>query len=335
MLLLESIGSSCSDPGLMSVLAVVKRILSFIQIVGPIIAIVSLTIHIVMLVKNPDDKKGIPRIRNSIIALVVLFLLPSIINAFFVMLDDTTVISSCWNDAELQIHAGGGNYVSPYENEKEKKSSFYTDPEEYQKGDPKQNSSSSSGGTSAGDRQGVGNTSASRVVFIGDSRTVQMYVYLGNGSWGTANYSSGGVHVVGNDIYVAEGAMGLSWMKSTGIPAAQSYFTSGTAIVILMGVNDLYNADNYISYINSNASQWKSNGSSLYFVSTNPCTGDYAFLNDDIVSFNAKVKSGLSDQVGWIDTHSELSRIGFQSGDGLHYEASTYRTIYNYIKSKV
>ena len=161
-----------------------------------------------------------------------------------------------------------------------------------------------------------------------------MYAYL-NGSWSGANYSSGGVHVVGSDIYVAEGAMGLNWMKSTGIPAAQQYFGSGSAIVILMGVNDLSNASNYISYVNSNAATWKRNGSSLYFVSVNPCDGNYSHLNSKIQSFNAQVKNGLSGTVGWIDTYSQLYSVGFNTTDGLHYDKSTYQTIYNYIKSKV
>ena len=340
MLLLESIGSVCNDPALVSVLAVIKRVLSVLQIIGPILAIISLSYHIFMMVKNPEDKKGIPKIRNSALALIILFLLPVVVNAVFALLDDSTIISDCWNHAELKISSKGGKYVSPYDSDDDKRSQVIVNPEDYQNGDKSDSSNGGRSNTSsgsysgAGERQGSGNSKASRVVFIGDSRTVQMYAYLNN-NWSGANYSSGGIHVVGNDVYVAEGGMGLSWMKSTGVPAAQPYFTSGTAIVILMGVNDLTNADNYISYINSNVNTWKRNGSSLYFVSTNPCDGSYSFLNDSITNFNSKLKNGLSDQVGWIDTHRELNRTGFQTTDGLHYDLTTYRTIYNYIKSKV
>ena len=102
-----------------------------------------------------------------------------------------------------------------------------------------------------------------------------------------------------------------------------------------MGVNDLGNIDNYIKYVNENASKWKAKGSSLYFVSVNPCDGSYAKLNTNIESFNKKLKSELSSSIGYIDTYSELKSKGFQTADGLHYKKETYQLIYTYIKSRV
>ena len=333
-----AVGSACGDPGLASILSIVKKVLTLLQIIGPILAIISIAFHLTMLAKNPDDKKGLPKVRNSAIALVVLFLVPVMVDAVFGWLDNSTTLSSCWNNASSNT-SSGGNYISPYDDGENGKTNIFTDPSEYGKGVKKKTKSGSDGvkpggGGGTGDRPGTGNSSSNRVVFIGDSRTVQMYAYLNN-SWGGANYSSGGVHEVGSDVYVAEGAMGLNWLKSTGIPAAKKYFGSGTAIVILMGVNDLSNADNYINYVNSNANSWKSNGSSLYYVSVNPCNGSYSNMNSQIQTFNAKLKSGLSNSVGWIDTYSQMSSSGFQTTDGLHYDKSTYQDIYNNIKSKV
>ena len=335
-MLFMAIGSACSDPGLAAILAVVKKLLTIIQIIGPILAIISLAFHISMMVKDPEDKKRFPKIRNSAIALLILFFVPVIVNVVFGWMDNSTTLSSCWNNASSNTSSGGGSYISPYGNDENQNTNIFTNPDEYSKGvkKNKNDGKSSGGGSGVGDRQGSGNTSSNRVVFIGDSRTVQMYAYLNN-NWAGANYSSGGVHEVGNDIYVSEGAMGLNWMKSTGIPAAQKYFTSGTAIVILMGVNDLSNANNYINYVNSNAESWKSNGSSLYFVSVNPCNGSYDHMNPKIKNFNSQLKSGLSSSVGWIDTYSEMYSVGFNTTDGLHYDKNTYQTIYNYIKSKV
>jgi hypothetical protein len=248
-------------------------------------------------------------------------------------------LSECWNSANMSF---GNTSYQDVGNDKPK-NSVLTDPDDYQKGKPKpksdytNNSNSNNGNSSntgTGNRSGTGNTSASHVIFIGDSRTVQMYAYS-TGDWGGANFSSGGVHEVGNDLYVAEGSMGLSWLQSTGIPTASKYFNSGSAIVILMGVNDLSNANNYINYINGNASSWKSKGSSLYFVSVNPCEGSYAHMNSGIQNFNNTVKNGLSNTVGWIDTYSVLVSGGFSTTDGLHYDGNTYKTIYNYIKSRV
>lgn len=332
--------ASCHDSAIGGILRFVKNGLTIIQIVGPILALISISLFFFQLVKHPDDKKVMKKIRNSFIALVVLFFIPLFVTVVFSWLGSSTDISDCWNSANMNF----GNTTYQDTGESKDKNPVLTDPDEYQKGKPKpkseytnngnnsNNNSNSNGGT--GDRIGAGNTSASHVIFIGDSRTVQMYAYS-TGDWGGANYSSGGVHEVGNDLYVAEGAMGLSWLQSTGIPAASKYFNSGSAIVILMGVNDLTNANNYINYVNSNASSWKSKGSSLYFVSVNPCEGNYAHMNSGIQNFNNTVKNGLSNTVGWIDTYSVLVSGGFSTTDGLHYDGNTYKTIYNYIKSRV
>lgn len=313
-------------------MTVVKNILKIIQIIGPIVSIFSLIYTIILLIKNPDEKKYMKRIKNSLIALVLLFFIPTIVNAVVSTLGDSTKFSDCWNN--VNTTSAGSSTFKEIETGKST-SQLITDPTEYQRGTSKPTTSSSNNkSSSSGNKAGEGNTKSNKVIFIGDSRTVQMYAYL-NGTWSGANYSSGGIHIVGNDIYVAEGAKGLAWMKDVGIPAAKKYFVKGNAIVILMGVNDLSNADNYISYINSNSSSWKSNGSSLYFVSVNPCQGSYSNLNSTIINFNSKLKNGLNSSVGWIDTNTVLTNNGFKTTDGLHYDESTYKVIYDYIKNRV
>ena len=333
--------ASCHDSAIGGILRVVKNGLTIIQIVGPILALISISYFLFQLVKHPDDKKAVNKIKNSLIALVVLFFIPLFVNLVFSWMGSSNSLSDCWNSSSIDF--GNTSYQDTGDNKP--KNSVLTDPDDYQKGKPKPKSEYTSNGNSnsnnngnsnsgTGDRSGAGNTSANHVIFIGDSRTVQMYAYA-TGDWGGANYSSGGVHEVGNDLYVAEGSMGLSWLQSTGIPAAQPYFNSGSAIVILMGVNDLSNVNNYINYVNSNAANWKSKGSSLYFVSVNPCEGSYAHMNTGINNFNNTLKNGLTNTVGWIDTYSVLVNSGFGTTDGLHYDGNTYTTIYNYIKSRV
>ena len=324
------ISSSCSDPAIIIILKIIKSSLSLIQMIGPILAIVSLIYTVVMLIKNPDEKKYVKRIKNSLIALLLVFFVPVIVNTLMGVLGETTKFSDCWNNI-----SNTNQQPSEYKeiDTKRTTSQIITDPTEYQKGTTKPTSSTSIDGSS-GSRRGSGNTKSNKVVFIGDSRTVQMYAYK-TGTWSGANYSSGGVHEVGTDIYVAEGAQGLAWMKSTGIPAAKKYFVKGNAIVILMGVNDLSNADSYVTYINGNASSWKSNGASLYFVSVNPCQGNYSNLNSSINTFNSKLKNGLNNSVGWIDTNSVLTKSGFKTTDGVHYDQNTSNMIYDYIKKIV
>ena len=123
-----AITSACNDPGLIPILVVVKRILSLLQIIGPILALVMMSINLAMLVKNPDDKKALPKVRNSAIALVVLFMVPVIVNAFFALLDDSTTLSSCWNSATS--YSTNSQYV-PIDSTSTP-STIYSDPSDYE-----------------------------------------------------------------------------------------------------------------------------------------------------------------------------------------------------------
>ena len=68
--------SSCTDNGLGAILIVIKNSLSFIQIIAPITLLIMATIHFINLIRNPDDKKRIPKIKNSFIAAAVIFFIP-------------------------------------------------------------------------------------------------------------------------------------------------------------------------------------------------------------------------------------------------------------------
>lgn len=305
MLLLDL---QCYNQTLGNFFAVVKNILSLIQIFGPILCAISLIVSFVTMMTNPEDKKAPNRIKNSAIALVILFFVPLSVNVVMGLVSGNSQVSACWRNATFNNNTP--TYIDPYDSGEKKKVNGTGD---YEKSTSTRKSSSSV------------------VVFLGDSRTVQMYAY-NSGNWSSANYSDGGAHTIGNDVYIAQGSTGLNWMKSTGISAASSYLNSGAALVILMGVNDLGNASSYVSYINSNVSSWTSKGSSIYFVSVNPCNGSYSYLNSNIKSFNSTLKSGLNSKVKYIDTNSNLT---FKTTDGLHYNEETSKNIYNYIKKYV
>ena len=324
--------STCSAPALASFLSITKKVLLFVQFLGPLLCIISLSISFINVITNPDDKKNSSKIKNKIIALVILFFVPIIVNATMLLLDDSTEFSRCWNDNSKVLN-NGNSVISSGGNNDKNKSSAYIDPNDYEKGKKNTTSNSNNNSNSNSNNNNASQT-INRIVFIGDSRTVQMYAYLSN-DWGGANYSSGGVHDIDGNLFVAQGSQGLNWMRDTGIPAAQQYFTSGTAVVILMGVNDLYNVDTYISYLNENVSNWTNNGANLYFATVNPCLGSYSHLNSDIDSFNSKMKSNLANSIKVIDSNSYLKSNGYNTTDGLHYDKATSESIYNYIKNNV
>lgn len=329
---------SCNSAVLAGFLTIVKNLLSLIQIIGPLLLICSLIYLFIKMMQNPEDKKLPKKIFNSFFALIVVFFVPLLVTVVLNMVDDSTDFGACWKNASNKGF-GNANYI---EIDGSNDRVNIIDNSKYESGVPNFNnngssstgsssSSSSSGNSSSGNTTPIVDKGGSRVIFIGDSRTVQMYSYVAN-TWKNNSYSTGGVTQVGNDLFVSQGSMGLSWMKSTGIPAAQKYFKSGVSVVILMGVNDLRNQDSYIEYLNSNVNNWMSTGAKVYFVTVNPCDGDYAHMNSRIKTFNSTLKSKLSKKIGWINTHDNIS---FVTVDGLHYNKDTSIKIYNYIKNKV
>ncbi len=176
-----------------------------------------------------------------------------------------------------------------------------------------------------------------KVIFIGDSRTVEMY--------GNVNQVN-----IAYDIFMEDtrgdfwaGRIGAKydWMVGTGIPVAETQITDGAAIVILMGVNDCAAGSSakaamqYADYINAKAEEWKLYGADTYYVSVNPVDGDYYFYditinNSSITEFNEVMKALLSENVTWIDTYSQILDT-FHSPDQLHYDHDTYLDIYHRI----
>lgn len=161
--------------------------------------------------------------------------------------------------------------------------------------------------------------SINRVVYIGDSRTE-------------------GLRDVNSDsknTFVCLSSMGYDWMLSTAFPQAESYASSGTAFVILMGVNDLYHQNSYISAINQKAAEWKKKGAVVYFASVGPVQNDPYTSNSEIESFNRALKNGLSSDVGYIDLYGELNKSGYQTVDGTHYTNTVSKNILSFIGKQV
>ena len=321
---------TCNSSALSIILPIVKNILLLIQIIVPILLIVFSIIQLSQGVMNPDLKDQNKKIFNKFIAAAVVFIVPVLLNVVMGMVGESTEFSNCWNNAN-DVSINDGNYIDNSHG-KEKTKIVDDNSNGYEKGDTtdtKKNSDSKKNNDSKNN-----NTAVNKYIFVGDSRTVGMYSYKSN-NYSTANYSSGGAHEVGNDVYIAETSQGLSWLKSTGMPAAKKYFSNSSAVIILLGVNDTYNSDGYISYLKDNYSSWKSTGVRVYFSAVGPCNGGYSSNNASISSFNSKVQANLPSGVTWIDTYSYLNSNGFNTTDGLHYDKATSEKIYNYIKSKV
>ena len=78
---------ACSDPVMAGFVAIFKNIMTIVQIVVPIILLVSGAISIGKLVISPDDdSKGLKSIVVKFLAAVIIFFLPYTINTSFIVL---------------------------------------------------------------------------------------------------------------------------------------------------------------------------------------------------------------------------------------------------------
>ena len=134
MLDILAIMSGCSSPVIGVMLSISKRILTLLQIAAPIVLITSLTIKFIKLVFNPEDKKGTKPIVNSIIAAILLFSVPAIVNMSMSLMDNSFSLSACWNSIDSNTKLSP-TYI-PSTSKGKDKSSIFDGTGEYQQGDP-------------------------------------------------------------------------------------------------------------------------------------------------------------------------------------------------------
>ena len=140
MYILESIVTGCSTPGLSRLLLILKNILSLIQIIGPILLIIYMTITFTKLVTNPDEKKYIKNLKNQLLGILFLFAVPFIVNAFMAMVDDAFSVSRCWNS--ISDYSGEATYYKPTDREL---SPIMPNRSDYEKGEERKPAYSGSG----------------------------------------------------------------------------------------------------------------------------------------------------------------------------------------------
>lgn len=100
----------CNNAVLGVFLKLVKDGLSLIQIIGPILLIVSLGFTFVKLIQHPDDKKLFPRIKNALLALVIIFFIPMIVIAVLNMVDEDNEFGACWRSGGT-VNSGNPDYI--------------------------------------------------------------------------------------------------------------------------------------------------------------------------------------------------------------------------------
>lgn len=129
---------------------------------------------------------------------------------------------------------------------------------------------------------------------------------------------------------IAEVSMGYYWMMETALPEAA--ITQRKEYVILLGVNDLENADRYLNAYRDLVEQ----GIHLTLVTVGPVEegrGGYTVTNYEIDVFNERLYEVEGATV--IDLNAYLWKHDFSTLDGIHYTDETYRLMEEFLLTEL
>lgn len=179
------------------------------------------------------------------------------------------------------------------------------------------NGGSASNVTNNQGRQCTSDEISDKLIYVGDSRIVGMK--------DTINDSS--------SKFISEVGVGYDWLKNTASSSIDNELkdNSNSIVILSLGVNDLQNIDDYISFYDELIKKYSSN--KFYILSVNPVdesktsSNGYSVTNKDIDNFNDKIKAKFVDN--YIDTNNGIST--FDTDDGVHYNSETYKKINDYV----
>lgn len=183
-------------------------------------------------------------------------------------------------------------------------------------------------------------TKYDKVYMVGDSRMVDTKKALGT--------------TLSSKVeFIAKSQQGLSWFKSTGYrellqAVASQPRSDSKAVIINLGVNDLSNASEYVTYMKKVSTNLQKYNCKMYYLSVNPVNsamiksaGAATRTEAQVAAFNKviyqKLCSGSNKYFTYINTCTNLQKKGwisnrYNSGiyDGLHYSNATYLRIFDY-----
>ena len=174
----DTLGTCCNDYALVSLLDTVRKMLNLFQILIPIILIVMCSFQLIKMVINPEEKKLTKGLYNKFFAAVIVFFIPTILNAVLGMMPQTFSVTACWQQAKISaevLRTLNNKYIPIYG--EETTSPILIDSSLYEKGNPKSDSSGS--GTSTG--SGHGSAKGKSIVSYASQFVGKPYVW--GGTW--------------------------------------------------------------------------------------------------------------------------------------------------------
>lgn len=148
----SDVGTCCGNYALVGVLDIGRRIINLVQLLVPIILIIASIYQLVRMIINPEDKKGIKKITNKLIAASFVFFIPMVFDISIGVLPEDFSFSACWNTAKTMREVSKASKVKYIALSDVPVSNIYTDSGSYQKGVSKDTGGSGSASGVGGQR---------------------------------------------------------------------------------------------------------------------------------------------------------------------------------------
>ena len=204
----SSLGTCCGDYGLAKIISIYDSLFTMIQIIVPMILLISAAYQLFMMMTSPDDKKKVKSLKNKFIAAAVVFFVPFFINLLIAAITTNVNLSefntlACVKEAKRTasvIDKNSASYNNKMEKENEKVP-WIIDPSKYHGIDGNPNASdgtySVNGGTSSSSSSSSSSSGDAKVESTNDGKKVVAYAkrfvgkkYKYGGSWnGSPNYT--------------------------------------------------------------------------------------------------------------------------------------------------
>lgn len=180
----STLGTCCSDYALVGILDITRKVFGLIQLVVPIVLIIAGTIQFVQLTINPDMKDGFRKVLNKVIAAIIVFLIPVIVDVILGAAPDSINVASCWEEAKVVSEVNrtmSSTYISTDDREA---SPVIVDPGKFEKGNDRPTPTPGDSGPNQGSvNAGVGEGSATGQAIVSYASQFVGKRYLYGGSW--------------------------------------------------------------------------------------------------------------------------------------------------------
>ncbi len=112
MFFLTTLTNTCRDPALARTISFLHHVFTIVCIVVPILLIVFVTLDVIQLIGNPENKKKQGNIPKKIIAAILIFLVPSFLNIVINFIRESDIenktalifdIARCWEEADDKV----------------------------------------------------------------------------------------------------------------------------------------------------------------------------------------------------------------------------------------